>query len=729
MNFKKITALALALLLGISGTTSNVFAADKPPLTPVISSGTPLKMEKDVQTTPTILGKEEEKEIKSVFEEILNGNVNSASLQDTERYEKVSTFENVLKLFAEQRQYEVYNTLYKEIIDNYCNTDFYTTNNKQENFEQQIGNIESRVEQISASIPQLEKNFSEYNNNLNTYKNKIEKKHFVLDDIYDYYKNSHEMSNIGKILKESYNKLDEFQKETKSLQKQQSSTYSNLLSKYNNSLSTCSTKQSKNIYSYIHTIIDTQNKKYDLQIKALLTNISQTQKIILNFTNKHVATAIDKNSSFTADNQFMNEVNKLKKENDDKSEEILFLQNHIIYMQKIRDELYRLKSDVERKIVQSITHPAGSNYFIYNISPISQFLYSSETTSNDPSRIQNQNLIGTEISQIFKDNEFAKLIYEDILNHEDFNSDYKLDYFDVYMIEHSSIILFLGNEKNINSLEGIEYFIRLKYLFCHTDRLDNIDLSKNKSLKILDLSESRLTSCSLDLSENTNLETINCYKCEITTIQLPKTDTIKSINLSSNNLLEKLDLSSFKNLQKVNLSSNYLPGLIIANENTITELDISRNDNFGDFDFNKLSNLKRLDCSHTNRKSLLIDNLKNLESLNFSFNKEIKNVNISNCTKLEALNCASCCLEEIDLLPLTSLKAVNCSYNNLKTLKIASKEIIQVFYNKNPHLEKIYFLKEAFIKGIKRDDNDTGNCTSQRAKILYLKEDDTVIKK
>ncbi len=73
-------------------------------------------------------------------------------------------------------------------------------------------------------------------------------------------------------------------------------------------------------------------------------------------------------------------------------------------------------------------------------------------------------------------------------------------------IEGITRILVYG--KNIQSLQGIEFFTALKYLYCYNNQLTSLDVSNNTALTRLDCNDNQLTL--LDLSECTALTTLYC---------------------------------------------------------------------------------------------------------------------------------------------------------------------------------------------------------------------------
>ena len=67
--------------------------------------------------------------------------------------------------------------------------------------------------------------------------------------------------------------------------------------------------------------------------------------------------------------------------------------------------------------------------------------------------------------------------------------------------------------RNIQSLKGIDYFIALTELSCHSNQLTELNLSKNTELVYLNCYNNKLNS--LDLSNNTKLIRVGCYQNQI----------------------------------------------------------------------------------------------------------------------------------------------------------------------------------------------------------------------
>ena len=158
-------------------------------------------------------------------------------------------------------------------------------------------------------------------------------------------------------------------------------------------------------------------------------------------------------------------------------------------------------------------------------------------------------------------------------------------------------------DKDIASLQGIEYFTALKYLYCGTNQLTSLDLSKNTELIYLDCSFNQLTS--LDVSKNTALENLTCSDNQLTSLDLSKNTALDGF-YGNNNQLTALDVSLNKALTRLACGNNQLISLDVSKNkglegfwcqgNQLSCLDVSNNPAIGWF--NCASNkLKELDIS------------------------------------------------------------------------------------------------------------------------------------
>ena len=117
--------------------------------------------------------------------------------------------------------------------------------------------------------------------------------------------------------------------------------------------------------------------------------------------------------------------------------------------------------------------------------------------------------------------------------------------------------------EQISDLKGIEYFTALTSLYCYSNKLTSLDVSKNTALTELDCNFNELTS--LDVSNNTALTSLNCQGNQLTSLDVSKNTTLTLLGCQGNQLTS-LDLSKNTNLE-----------WLYCNSNNLTSLDVSKN--------------------------------------------------------------------------------------------------------------------------------------------------------
>jgi len=154
---------------------------------------------------------------------------------------------------------------------------------------------------------------------------------------------------------------------------------------------------------------------------------------------------------------------------------------------------------------------------------------------------------------------------------------------EIQVSEAEAIVTVLNlNNKNINSLVGIEAFVNLEALNCNQNDLLSLDISNLTNLKSLYLNLNNLTT--LDVSNN-NLTNINCNANQLT-----------SLNLNSNIYLKHLQCSS-NQLTSIDVSNNTELLSFYCADNSLTTVDVSNN-----------QELRRLECQSNQLQSLYIKN-------------------------------------------------------------------------------------------------------------------------
>ena len=289
MNLKRIIALVLVLLFSVNVTASNVFAM-KPQNSSNLGSNSlngKVKTEVKFNTNNYI-------NIKDVFKKILG----FEKVDDEKNSKAKATLKKVLELFANEECYE--NQLpnkYREIMDEFSNTDFYTVKSKQDNFQSKFENVGMKISEIKNSISKLEQDFNTYKVELTVNKDKFNKSNGEKEygaSICNYCESFFAVKSIEMQLDKSNEDITKLQKQIENIQKDKNETYKILYSKYS--------ENKGEIYSYIAKIIKTQGEKYDLQAEGWLNLIFQTQQTISNLKIKYVSPTIKENSAFLEEN-------------------------------------------------------------------------------------------------------------------------------------------------------------------------------------------------------------------------------------------------------------------------------------------------------------------------------------------------------------------------------------------------------------------------------------------
>lgn len=240
------------------------------------------------------------------------------------------------------------------------------------------------------------------------------------------------------------------------------------------------------------------------------------------------------------------------------------------------------------------------------------------------------------------------------------------------------------SSKDIVSLEGIQYFTRLKTLKCNSNRLINLDVSQNTALTTLNCHSNKLTR--LDLSKNKSLSVLNCYNNQLTSLDLRYNTALKELNCRANKL-SSLDLTNNKSLVTVYCNSNALTSLNVSNctslknlycnNNKLTALDVSPNklleelwcysNQLTSLNVGPNSSLKRLDCYSNRLSKLDLSNNTALKIL-YCYINQLTSLILTNDASLEELSCNENQLTSLDVSGFPNLGRLSCCSNRLTSL-------------------------------------------------------------
>lgn len=286
----------------------------------------------------------------------------------------------------------------------------------------------------------------------------------------------------------------------------------------------------------------------------------------------------------------------------------------------------------------------------------------------------------------------------------DFNNDGQIQ-----VSEAESVIGLVVKDLNISSLQGIQSFKNLEFLYCSDNPLTSIDLSQNTELVTFWCARAFLTQ--IDVSQSPNLENFRVSNNLISTINLTQSQNLNYIDLTGNNLttldvtqnieLIQLDCSD-NNLTSLDLSANVNLESIWCSGNPLTTLDTSHNvllrqlacagTPITNFDVSENVNLEYLIVFSGELTHIDVTNNPALTFLDITFN-EISSLDLSQNPLLIALNadenqltslsfdnnpmmdwvqCNSNQINEIDFSQLINLRYIEAKFNNLQKVNIRS---------------------------------------------------------
>ena len=196
------------------------------------------------------------------------------------------------------------------------------------------------------------------------------------------------------------------------------------------------------------------------------------------------------------------------------------------------------------------------------------------------------------------------------------------------------------DNREIDSLEGIQFFTEIWLLECYYNNLKTIDLSNNKKLSYINCHHNQLKE--LDVSGLPLLKTFYCGYNALPSIDVSKNEKLEDFDCQDNHL-DTLNVSQNKELVKLSCGTNNL-----------TELDVREN-----------KKLKELSCYESKLSNLDLRNQTELEVLK-CWKNPLSALNVSANTKLKKLFVSNTNLTSLDATNNTALATFvgkDCSYN------------------------------------------------------------------
>lgn len=269
---------------------------------------------------------------------------------------------------------------------------------------------------------------------------------------------------------------------------------------------------------------------------------------------------------------------------------------------------------------------------------------------------------------------------------------------------------------NVSSLGGIEFFTNLQHLawtgyeswdtgdyVVYSGKLTSVDLSRNTSLRSVNLAFNQLSSLTLpqgvveelyiqrnnfttlDLSGIPNLRTLNCSGNQLEVLSVKNSPSLRDFDCNGNQLTG-LDISGCPSLRNLSFENNRVTSIDLS---AATELEILNcaNNQLSSLDLGACRKLRWLSAGDSNQLgSLDCSGMDQLESL-YLWSCGLTDLNISGCSALNQLNCSNNQLKFLDLTNLASLTNVICDGNQLTTISTWGATSLQYLYCGGNQLE------------------------------------------
>lgn len=232
--------------------------------------------------------------------------------------------------------------------------------------------------------------------------------------------------------------------------------------------------------------------------------------------------------------------------------------------------------------------------------------------------------------------------------------------------------------------------IGLKTLNCSYCPIETLDVSNLSNLETIDASGCNLSEITLDGAVKLSSLNINCN--EITDLHIPETNEIKTLDCSESLGIETINFAVLTKLESLDVSDSYVPELDFSICPDLQVLN-AMNTGFGnpdattdnedlpniDIDLKSNAKLKDIDMSMVNVNVLTLpenDIVANLSASNSSAVTQI--VNLEKQLGLETLNIAGTGISALDLSANTNLKQVSCTESQKTGITGVDESIIYI---------------------------------------------------
>lgn len=277
---------------------------------------------------------------------------------------------------------------------------------------------------------------------------------------------------------------------------------------------------------------------------------------------------------------------------------------------------------------------------------------------------------------------------------------------DIQVAEAATVVNLNLTNSNISDIVGLEAFVNLDSLDCSDNPLYNLDatvlppnlkkLYCNNAIVVLDVSSllslerlvcnSNSSLIAITLGNLPNLTYLDCYFCQITSLDVSGLPALKYLQCCQNQLTT-LNFGTISALEYVECWFNSITSLDLTSLVNLKEIHCDQNQ-LPSLDVSTLTNLETLDCSYNLISTLDVSNLTALKGFYTSGNT-LANLDVSNLTNLQGLFCQDNHLTTLDVSNSPNLTNLYCSGNQLNSLFVKNGKNEFLDFSNNPALQYI----------------------------------------
>ena len=225
---------------------------------------------------------------------------------------------------------------------------------------------------------------------------------------------------------------------------------------------------------------------------------------------------------------------------------------------------------------------------------------------------------------------------------------------------HKAIVNENGTQGTTVTIKGaVTYADFSSYPGFGTDnQITAIDISKNENLRGLITYMNEIDT--LDVSNQTNLEELDCSYCELDALDVSHNTKLTSLK-AYGNYIDNIDVTLLPQLQELDLKGNMLETIDLSKNTKLVELSLQNNE-LKNVDVSMLPLLMELSLQGNKLTELNLSNNKLLDELNVSDNS-LTSLDLSANTSLSSLIAGGNPLDMLDLSHNRMLNYINVSKN------------------------------------------------------------------